>query len=421
LPEARGRKTKMTCSRCGKVADVGVFYVSKSKTNTYYERAHVCKDCVEELYAEICEYCDDRKDSIIRLCSALDVAFSQSIYDNATNWYVKQPEGTSQIAFAKRYLSWINSSIGKNQGNCFYESENFGKIFGAESDDYVELKDKNRQLDDEIYELSQKISELTEEKEAAEIRADRREKEKQSAIEKMETAVESSRQLRELNQQINETIRQTSDQNKQLNENNKQLIKDLDEARAKIAELESTGQRVIESDEDIPEQYIFDWGEGFELKEYEYLNRELADWKSKNESDNGAQDILSREICVEKLNIRRKRSRGDDTSNNVKAIQSLITTGKFVPIKKENQDASPEIPWGVQIRDIEDFSPAEWIKDKKKFKDIDGISHYIKDHIIRSLKNFVTGSRDFDPGMDILNKVEDSSPSDTYEGDGDGN
>ena len=440
----RARKKTMTCSRCGKVADIGAFYASSSETNKYFEKTHVCKDCVEEIYADICEFCKERKDSIIRLCSALDIPFSDSVYDNATNWYVKQPNGTPQFKLATKYISFINSSLGKNQGRCFYESEHFGKVFGDESEDYSILKDKNKDLDNEIYNLRIEISELKESKESAEIQAARREKEKESALEKMNAAIESNRQIRELNQQINESIKQATDQNRQLNETNKQLAKDALQLKSQNEELQSkvdslqTNLDIISAEKDsvkselsianeekskilseldlikssvkqepkeiIPEQYIFDWGEGFELKEYEYLNKELADWKSKNESDNGAQDILSREICVGKLNIRRKRSKGDDTSKDVAAIQSLIRTGNFVPKKNETQDAAFEIPWGVQMKDVEDFSPAEWIKDKKKFKDMDGISHYIKDHIIRSLKNFVTGSRDFDPGMDILNR-----------------
>ena len=97
----------------------------------------------------------------------------------------------------------------------------------------------------------------------------------------------------------------------------------------------------------------------------------------------------------------------DDTSKEVKSIQSLITTGKFVARKTESSNTSVDLA-GLWAKDIEDYNPAEWINDKKKFKDIDGIDDYIKNFIVRPIKNFITGSRDFDPEMDLLSKDDEN-------------
>ena len=58
--------------------------------------------------------------------------------------------------------------------------------------------------------------------------------------------------------------------------------------------------------------------------------------------------------------------------------------------------------FGVWIKDIEEKSPAEWYKDKKKFKDIDGIDDYLKKYVTRPIKNFITGSRDFNVDKDVM-------------------
>jgi hypothetical protein len=101
--------------------------------------------------------------------------------------------------------------------------------------------------------------------------------------------------------------------------------------------------------------------------------------------------------------MRKKRALGDDPSEEQKALQNLIKTANFVERKSitaQNQNIKDS--FGEWIKEIEDTSPAEWVDNQKKFKDIDGLQGYIKKYIIRPLKNFVTGSRDFDSILDNM-------------------
>ena len=52
------------------------------------------------------------------------------------------------------------------------------------------------------------------------------------------------------------------------------------------------------------------------------------------------------------------------------------------------------------IKTIEETEPAEYYKDKALFKDFDNINFYFEKYVRRPLKNFVTGSRDFNVDAD---------------------
>ncbi|HSH51936.1 MAG TPA: hypothetical protein VK982_09470 [Bacteroidales bacterium] len=51
--------------------------------------------------------------------------------------------------------------------------------------------------------------------------------------------------------------------------------------------------------------------------------------------------------------------------------------------------------FGVWIKDIEQYRPAEWWEQQEKYVDMDGFKLYIKDYIVRPIKNFFTGTKDF--------------------------
>jgi hypothetical protein len=112
---------------------------------------------------------------------------------------------------------------------------------------------------------------------------------------------------------------------------------------------------------------------------------------------------LLHKITIEELKIREDTANGEDTTARVKNLMALVRAGNLIPKKPTNSNSN-SLPdcFGSWIEYIEEHRPAEHILEKDKFKDIDGIEPYIKKYVVRSLKNFVTGSRDFDPGMDLL-------------------
>jgi hypothetical protein len=66
--------------------------------------------------------------------------------------------------------------------------------------------------------------------------------------------------------------------------------------------------------------------------------------------------------------------------------------------------------FGNWVKEIEQFRPAEFFKDKNMYKDVDNVEEYADRHITRPLKNFITGSRDF--GVDALDEIDDLDDGD---------
>lgn len=143
------------------------------------------------------------------------------------------------------------------------------------------------------------------------------------------------------------------------------------------------------------ETQIF-WGYGFEPKDYMFLEVEITNWKKTHKCDNQAELTLLREICIKILEIRRLREKKQSVSKEQKELQDLMKTASVDPAKSNAINSGDNVDrFGVWIKDIEQSKPAEWWEDQEKYKDMDGFMPYIKNYIVRPIKNFFTGSKDF--------------------------
>lgn len=159
--------------------------------------------------------------------------------------------------------------------------------------------------------------------------------------------------------------------------------------------LESKNKKIdlnIEINKDVK---LF-WGYGFDDYDYLFLESELAKWKSTHKCDNQAEVTLLREICIKVLDIRKKRELNEDTSKHIKDLQDLMKTASVDPAKANSIGSGQAVDrFGVWLKDIEEKKPAEWWEEQEKYKDMDGFIPYIKNYIVRPIKNFFTGVKDF--------------------------
>ncbi len=175
---------------------------------------------------------------------------------------------------------------------------------------------------------------------------------------------------------------------------------DSDSLEDVVCLSESAKEREIEldiiSEKDItPEIEIF-WGFGFDKKDYVFLELELSNWKQTHKCDNQAELTLLKEICIKVLSIRRRREMNKDTSRELKELQELMKTASVDPAKANAiNDGRAAERFGVWIADIEEKKPAEWWEEQEKYVDMDNFKTYIKDFIVRPIKNFWTGAKDF--------------------------
>jgi len=183
--------------------------------------------------------------------------------------------------------------------------------------------------------------------------------------------------------------------------------KKLESFRFKDSEFENIINDQVE--EDIDDDLVLFWGRGFDsIDDYIFLETELSNWKKTHKCDNQAEVTLLKEICIKILIIRNKRADGENVSQDVKELQELFKTASVDPAKANVASAGKSHDaWGLFVKDIEQFRPAEWHDKQEKYKDMDGFIPYIKNYIIRPIKNFVTGNRDFQINDNINVNLED--------------
>lgn len=148
--------------------------------------------------------------------------------------------------------------------------------------------------------------------------------------------------------------------------------------------------------EGVDKPVLLFWGEGYHKEDYEYLERELADWKKTHPSGTKSEITLLKELCYKELDIRHARMAGQPTAGLVKELQDIMKTAAVDPGKATASGSGKSLDrFSEFIKMIEENEPADLYKEPGAFKDVDNIDFYFKKYITRPLKNFVTGSRDF--------------------------
>lgn len=152
-----------------------------------------------------------------------------------------------------------------------------------------------------------------------------------------------------------------------------------------------------DNENDVEDDLVMSWGRGFSYAQYLFLETELAKWKKTHKCDNQAEETLLREICIKISDIRTKReTNAGGISGDLKELQELMKTANVDPAKANAASAGKSHEaFGVYIKEIEQFRPAEWFEQQDKYQDTDGFIPYIQNYIVRPIKNFITGTRDF--------------------------
>ena len=363
MPVVKNERKKLFCMSCGKNVDSGSFYVGKNPKYSYWGNIPICKDCMLEMYNQFYQENPDHRIAVIKFCIAMDIPFADNIFNMAMNRFAKE-----KYPVPVGYMSFINSAVGKNKGKRFQDGEIFDKLLGTGVEE-DSLRIANKGLEKDLKEIQEKYDALFKDYN--------------------KTVTERERLLKEKNDLLGKIEKLGSVDN-----------------RLPQVEEKSTEQQDAEKEE-IPENYSFEWGDGFDLKDYEYLDREIEVWKRTHKCDNEAEETLLKEICLTKLGLRKARAINDDTrvKDLTKMLQDLMKTAALDP-SKSNAASSGKLldAFGVWVKDIEENRPAEWVEDKTLFKDVDDIGSYLKKYVVRPIKNFITGSRDFGVDTDLLSK-----------------
>ena len=163
------------------------------------------------------------------------------------------------------------------------------------------------------------------------------------------------------------------------------------------------GREIVEamkSDDFLDIEYLEKiWGKstGLEEEDYEFLEAEYGRWVGPIGNVTHGEEVLIRDICHLQNQIRKERILGSfkKVDSLIEARQKIMKDGALTPLLQNAANSGKNADcFGTWLRDIEQKMPAEWYADQSKYKDMDGVEEDKQD-ILRSCKNFMTNSRDF--------------------------
>ena len=158
------------------------------------------------------------------------------------------------------------------------------------------------------------------------------------------------------------------------------------------------------------EQYLLNWGKQDNIDDYNFLDACFAKYTKGVEFVNAQQEDLYRDLCRDRLLLRKisdGRYNGSETLDGIqKRIERLMSTLKVNEFESNKPKTLSEQLIFEKIRQIEETKPADLYKDYNKYRDISKLRRYEQDMVYRPLKNDLLGSRDFDIDIDHIDKYD---------------
>ena len=157
-------------------------------------------------------------------------------------------------------------------------------------------------------------------------------------------------------------------------------------------EVIESKEQVKSEEYSIPATAVDRWGVGFTEIDYKILDDHYRMLKKNNPNCDSNQEIFIKSLCHINMLMSRALREGD-SDKYVKLSQQYAKTFSNAGLKTvEEKDSSNDDTFCMTLGLISDYTPEEFYKDKKLYKDFDGLGEYIDRHITRPMKNLFTGT-----------------------------
>ena len=140
------------------------------------------------------------------------------------------------------------------------------------------------------------------------------------------------------------------------------------------------------------------WGKQDCIEDYDFLEETFKRYTQGTEFTNPQQEDLYKDLCRDRLLLRKindNRYNGEESldkvQNRISKTMSILKLDQFEKVK-DKTDIEKILE--KQIWEIENTEPAE-VVDKEEYKDFLNIESEWGNHILRAMKNLLTGSRDY--------------------------
>ncbi len=129
--------------------------------------------------------------------------------------------------------------------------------------------------------------------------------------------------------------------------------------------------------------------------------------KKQNPNCDNNQEIFIKDLCYTKI-LQMKAFRNGDSADFEKYTKLYRDTFKQAGLKTgQEDDGSNENALGVNAAIIAQYTPEEFYKDKKLYKDFDKIGEYFERHVLRPLRNMEFGDNKRDVEYNVGDANED--------------
>jgi len=149
------------------------------------------------------------------------------------------------------------------------------------------------------------------------------------------------------------------------------------------------------------------WGIGFESADYALLEDHYKYLKTANPNSDSNQEIFIMDLCYTKMQQMRavRESRVDDYNKLTESYRRTFAQAGLKTV--QDSSVGNEDCWGVWMERIAQYTPEEYYKNKKLYKDFDGLGDYIQRFVLRPLRNLMYGSQDRDPEYCVIDRDDD--------------
>lgn len=177
---------------------------------------------------------------------------------------------------------------------------------------------------------------------------------------------------------------------------------------AQVAYVDEYGNVQDENpNERIDPKDVERWGIGFEAIDYKTMTNHYKMLKKANPNCDDTQEFFMGNLCQIYMQ-QSKALREKDTKTYKEMSELYMKTHKESGLKTvRDTSEAKEFLTGVSIATIEKYTPAEFYKDQKLYKDFDGIGGIIKRFFTRPLKNLQFGTNEQDEEYSIQDGDED--------------
>lgn len=178
---------------------------------------------------------------------------------------------------------------------------------------------------------------------------------------------------------------------------NKEIWCDFSSSDIELKDIDSKIKTVAERKHEL-NQLEHKWGLQDCVEDYDFLETTFNRYTNGIEFINPQQEDLYKDLCRDRLLLRKindNRYGGEETIDKVQnRISKTMSTLKLDQFERQKDKSDIEKILEKQIWEIENTEPAE-VVDKNEYKDFLNIESDWGNHILRAVRNLLTGSKDY--------------------------